>query len=155
MGLVRQDPRIICEYDLDTTFLTRLIIQICTCKMASSIFSAMSPLKFVSTTRAPFLSWHQQKEQMEKMFPLLMVMITMLFLLIFLPPIRYRSHCLLLVGFTVRVPKSGVNYGVILTLPCAPDEDIIFWYINRPSPDLPLHMICSGLVGWGFFHVWS
>ena len=53
---VSQDPRIICEYNLATAISIRPLIQPRTCKMGSSIFSAMSRIKFSSTTRASFPS---------------------------------------------------------------------------------------------------
>ena len=49
-------PRIIWEYDLATAIATRTLTNPHTCEMVSSIFSAMSRLKFASTTRAPFPS---------------------------------------------------------------------------------------------------
>ena len=49
-------PRIMCEYDLTTTVVIQLLIQPCACEMGSSVFSAMSWLKFTSTTRSPLPS---------------------------------------------------------------------------------------------------
>ena len=51
-GLGGQGPWIILEYDLATSIVIQLLIQPRTCKMSSSIFSAMSQIKFASTTRA-------------------------------------------------------------------------------------------------------
>ena len=44
--------KIICEYDFMTAIMIRKLIQLCTCEMGSSIFTTISSLKFVSTTRA-------------------------------------------------------------------------------------------------------
>ena len=52
--LGRQDPWIISEYNLTTTISIRPLIQTCMREMGSSTFSAMSRLKFVCATRAPF-----------------------------------------------------------------------------------------------------
>ena len=61
-----------CEYDLTTEISIRLLIQPRTCKIGSSIFAAMSRLKFASTTRASLhLAYQQQKEKTDKMLPLL------------------------------------------------------------------------------------
>ena len=49
-----QYPQIICEYDPATTIAIRPLIQPHTCEMGSSIFAAMSWLKFAITTKASF-----------------------------------------------------------------------------------------------------
>ena len=51
-GMGSSRPWIIREYDLTTEIAIRPLIQNFTCKMGSSIFSAMSWIKFESTTRA-------------------------------------------------------------------------------------------------------
>ena len=55
-GLGRRASLIMREYDLATAIAIRPITQPCTCEMGSSIFAAMSQLKFASTTRASFPS---------------------------------------------------------------------------------------------------
>ena len=47
-----RSSRIIFQYVLATEILIQLVIHPCVCKMGSSIFAAMSRLKFVSTIRA-------------------------------------------------------------------------------------------------------
>ena len=54
IGLGRQDPRIICEYDLATAIAIRPLTHTHRWEMGSSIFDAMSWLKFASTTRESF-----------------------------------------------------------------------------------------------------
>ena len=51
------------------------------------------------------------------MFPLLLEILTMIFLILFAPPIQEQFHVLLIVGVTVRGPEYDVNDGVSLTLP--------------------------------------
>ena len=55
-GLKSRAPRIMLEYGLAIAIAIRPLIQPRTCEMGSSIFAAMSQLKFASTTRASLLS---------------------------------------------------------------------------------------------------
>ena len=68
-GLGSQAPRIICEYDFVTAIVIRPLIHPRTCEMGSSIFAAMSRLKFASMTSAslPSMSSTERKNR-EKCF---------------------------------------------------------------------------------------
>ena len=52
IGIWSQSTRIIREYELATAILIRLLIQPCTYKIGSSIFTSMSRLRLGSTARA-------------------------------------------------------------------------------------------------------
>ena len=65
----------------------------------------------------PFQEFHQQKEQMEKMLPLIVNFFTMIVIIYFSPPGQERDNWILIVGVTVRLPESDVNAGVSLTFP--------------------------------------
>ena len=56
-----------------------------------------------------------RKNKRRKMFPLLMEMLTLLFLISFYLPSQDQFHWLLLVGVTVRLPQSDVNDGFSMT----------------------------------------
>ena len=71
------------------------------------------------------LSKHDKRKNKRRFTPLLLMkMITLLLPILFLPMIQERFHWILIVGVTVRPPKSEVNNGIIMTYPEAPDEDV-------------------------------
>ena len=49
------------------------------------------------------------------MFPLIVEIITVIVLLIFLPPSQENTNWILPVGVSVWIPHSDVNYGLSLT----------------------------------------
>ena len=115
-----QALRIMREYDLVTAISIRALIKPCTWKMGSSIFAAMSRLKFMSITR-DFLSSipSSERKKRRKMFLLIVAVITVLMLLDFLPLIQERCHWIKSVGVRVSVAKFDVYDGVILSVPWA------------------------------------
>ena len=105
------------DYELETAVIMQPFIQPCTCKMGSSIFAAIIQLKFASTTRDSLPSMPPTERKTEKMFPLLVEMITVLILLDFIPPIQELCHWLKYLGFCISVAKFDVDDGVSQSAP--------------------------------------
>ena len=80
-GLGRWDPRIMRDYDLVTVVAISQLTHPHTCEMGSSIFSAMSRLKLVSTERGSFPCIPSTERKNVEKFPLLMAVLTMLILI--------------------------------------------------------------------------
>ena len=59
---------------------------------------------------------------MGKIFLLLVAVLNVLILINFLPLRQESYHCIKPVGISIRVAKFGVNYGVGLSIPQAPDK---------------------------------
>ena len=111
-----QYPRIIRGYDIATLIVILPLSQPRPCKIGSPIFAFTSQLKLTSTTRASFISMPSTDiTNREKCFRRLWKLLPFLSFFVF-PPRQERSHWLLLVGVTVWVPQSDINYGFCLTL---------------------------------------
>ena len=78
-------PWIIREYYLATAIVIRPLTHPRTCKMGSSIFAAMSQLKFASMNWYSLPKIPLTERKMENFFPLFITLPTVLFFLMFLP----------------------------------------------------------------------
>ena len=74
------------------------------------------------------------------MFPLIVVVLTVLISLDIFPPIQERRHWLILVGIRVSVTKCDFNDGVSLSIPEASDHHVSphFLVLVTPLTYLPL-----------------
>ena len=87
--LGKWDPHIMRYYDLAIIITIWRLIQTCTCEMGSSIFSAMSRLKFVSTIRDSLPSMLSIERTNGNVFPCLWQCLRCLYFLILSH--QYRS----------------------------------------------------------------
>ena len=110
-GLGRKSLQIMRAYDLATAISIQPLTQPCTFEMGSSFFFAMSRLKFVSMTRASFLSITSNERGNGEFLPLLVVLLTVIILLFILPTSQEIIHRFVIAGIPVRLFKYEVDDG--------------------------------------------
>ena len=131
-GLGKRYPHTIREYNTATVIVIRPLIQPRTCKMGSSIFSAMIGITFASTTRESFPIMPLKEITNREFFYVASGNDYRAFTYLFSPPSQEQFNWLLLVGVTVRVLESDINGGVSLTLPEYPDEEVSSSLLTTP-----------------------
>ena len=123
--------------------------------MASSIFSAMSRLKSAGKTWSSLPIVPSTERTNGDYFLLLVTIPTVIFFLLFLPPIQERFCWILVMGLTIWIPPVWCKLCHQSGSPISPLWGRHLLFPKRPSLDIPPHLICCRPGEWGDLRICS